>query len=48
MLLEYAAGSTVIVDAQNILTDEKAANLHAAGCRLIGVGKGHWRKRGYQ
>lgn len=37
-----------IVDSQNIISDEKAEALHNAGCRLSGVGKGHWRKRGYQ
>ena len=35
------------VDAQNIISDASAAALHLAGCRVIGVGKGHWRKRGY-
>lgn len=38
----------LIVDAQNVLSDPKAQALHEAGCRLAGVGKGHWRKRGYQ
>ena len=38
----------LIVDAQNIISDEKAKALHDAGCQLLGVGKGHWRKRGYQ
>lgn len=37
-----------IVDAQDIISDEKANSLHEGGCRLLGVGKGHWRKRGYQ
>ena len=37
-----------LVDAANVLSDEKAGALHAAGHRLMGVGKGHWRKRGYQ
>jgi UDP-N-acetyl-D-glucosamine dehydrogenase len=36
-----------IVDAQNILTDESAKILVDGGCRLLGVGKGHWRKNGY-
>ncbi|NER87928.1 nucleotide sugar dehydrogenase [Moorena sp. SIO3A2] len=43
-----ALSSPVLVDAQNIITDEKAELLHDAGCRLLGVGKGHWRTRGYQ
>jgi nucleotide sugar dehydrogenase len=37
-----------IVDANNVLTDATAAALHAGGARLLGVGKGHWRRRGYQ
>jgi nucleotide sugar dehydrogenase len=37
-----------IVDAQNILSDQTAGALRAAGWRLAGVGKGHWRARGYQ
>jgi nucleotide sugar dehydrogenase len=36
-----------LVDAQNVLTDLKARWLHARGCRLLGVGKGHWRASGY-
>lgn len=36
-----------IVDAQNIITDEQASLLHKSGCRLLGVGKGHWRSLGY-
>jgi nucleotide sugar dehydrogenase len=37
-----------IVDAQNIISDEKAFKLNDSGCRLAGVGKGHWRKEGLQ
>lgn len=37
-----------IVDARNIVNDKKAEALHNAGCRLLGVGKGHWRKKGFQ
>lgn len=37
----------VIVDAQNIISDANAGELHEAGYRLLGVGKGHWRKWGY-
>ena len=36
-----------VVDAQDVLTDEKAHALHEAGRRVAGVGKGHWRARGY-
>jgi UDP-N-acetyl-D-glucosamine dehydrogenase len=35
-----------MVDAQNLLTDAKAVWLHESGCRVVGVGKGHWRKQG--
>lgn len=41
-------GELLLVDAQNIIQDEIAHELHAAGCRLLGVGKGHWRKKGLQ
>ena len=47
-LLKYSSTHPAIVDAQNILSDETAAYLNSEGCRLLGVGKGHWRKRGYQ
>jgi UDP-N-acetyl-D-glucosamine dehydrogenase len=36
----------LIVDANNVLTDAVALALHQAGCRLLGVGKGHWRSKG--
>jgi UDP-N-acetyl-D-glucosamine dehydrogenase len=38
----------LIVDANNVLADSVAAALHQAGCRLLGVGKGHWRSQGLQ
>ncbi len=47
-MLRAAQAPLLIVDAQNMLSDTDAATLHAAGCRLAGVGKGHWRKRGYE
>jgi UDP-N-acetyl-D-glucosamine dehydrogenase len=31
-----------VVDANNVLTDDVARELHARGVRLIGIGKGHW------
>jgi len=37
----------LVVDANNVLDDTKAASLHGRGHRLLGVGKGHWKKRGY-
>jgi UDPglucose 6-dehydrogenase len=36
-----------LVDAANVISDDVAAALHAGGHRLMGVGKGHWRKKGY-
>jgi nucleotide sugar dehydrogenase len=47
-LLASVAAPPLVVDAQNVIADGTAAELHAGGCRLLGVGKGHWRKRGYQ
>lgn len=37
-----------VIDAFDVITDETAADLHAAGIRVAGVGKGHWRKLGYE
>lgn len=36
-----------VVDAQNVLDDDRARRLHERGIRVAGVGKGHWRKLGY-
>jgi UDP-N-acetyl-D-glucosamine dehydrogenase len=36
----------LIVDANNVLSDATAHALHRTGCRLLGVGKGHWRRAG--
>jgi UDP-N-acetyl-D-mannosaminuronate dehydrogenase len=33
----------VLLDTQDIVDDAKAAELRAAGLKVIGVGKGHWR-----
>lgn len=38
----------LIVDANNVISDALARDLHAKGCRVLGVGKGHWRKWGLQ
>jgi UDP-N-acetyl-D-glucosamine dehydrogenase len=46
-LLSVAGTVPIIVDANNIISDEKASRLYGAGCRLHGVGKGHWRRLGY-
>jgi nucleotide sugar dehydrogenase len=34
----------VVLDTQDIVSDAKADELRAAGLRVIGVGKGHWRR----
>jgi UDP-N-acetyl-D-glucosamine dehydrogenase len=47
-LIQYVGGDFYVVDAQNVLHDAKAKYLHSAGCRLAGVGKGHWRKQEFQ
>jgi nucleotide sugar dehydrogenase len=46
-LLACLDGNAFVVDAQDVLTDAKAQLLHEAGRRVIGVGKGHWRKNHY-
>jgi nucleotide sugar dehydrogenase len=38
----------VLVDAQNVLGDATARSLHECGHKLLGVGKGHWRKWGFE
>jgi nucleotide sugar dehydrogenase len=45
-LTRHVGRSAFLVDAQNIVSDETAVELHAAGWQVLGVGKGHWRKRG--
>jgi UDP-N-acetyl-D-glucosamine dehydrogenase len=47
-LVEQLAPQAFVVDAQNILSDEKAAVLRQAGHRILGVGKGHWRVMEYE
>jgi UDP-N-acetyl-D-glucosamine dehydrogenase len=46
-LAELVGAPGWVVDAQNMLGDEDAQRLHAAGWRVSGVGKGHWRAAGY-
>jgi len=48
ILLDWASRPLAVIDGQNVINDEKAEILNNAGCRVAGVGKGHWRKRGYQ
>jgi nucleotide sugar dehydrogenase len=47
-LLALTARPVALLDATNVITDENARLLHNRGCRLLGVGKGHWRRRGYE
>lgn len=46
-ILGRAGKKPFLVDAQNIINDKKAEELRKRGCRLSGVGKGHWRKKNY-
>jgi UDP-N-acetyl-D-glucosamine dehydrogenase len=48
LLTERAGKPLALVDATNCISDEQADQLHRTGWRILGVGKGHWRKRGYQ
>jgi nucleotide sugar dehydrogenase len=43
----FARDGRFLVDAQNVISDASAQLLHGRGWRVIGVGKGHWRKLGY-
>jgi nucleotide sugar dehydrogenase len=45
--LRWCPAPPLVVDAQNVLSDATAEALFAAGGRVLGVGKGHWRTRGY-
>jgi UDP-N-acetyl-D-glucosamine dehydrogenase len=44
-LIQSVGRPGFVVDAQNVVSDSAAEELHAAGWRVFGVGKGHWRKR---
>ena len=46
--LEHLPRPAALVDAQNVVTDVAAERLRALGWQLAGVGKGHWRRKGYQ
>ncbi len=35
----------LIIDANNLINDEKANDLIARGIKVVGVGKGHWNKK---
>jgi UDP-N-acetyl-D-glucosamine dehydrogenase len=47
-LAALAGRASALVDTQNIVGDPMAAELVAAGWRVAGVGKGHWRAAGYE
>ena len=46
-LLAAGPQLTFVIDAQNVINDETAARLHQNRIRVAGVGKGHWRKLGF-
>ena len=48
VLLSSARSPLFLVDANNVMSDEKARVFYDNGWCLLGVGKGHWRKQGYQ
>lgn len=41
-ILSILHGVRVIIDANNIITDDNARKLSKKGVKMIGVGKGHW------
>lgn len=45
-ILYLLNGVKVIIDANNIISDEKAKELSESGVKMIGVGKGHWKNLG--
>jgi UDP-N-acetyl-D-glucosamine dehydrogenase len=47
-IIEQCPLGTCIVDAQDVVPDEKAGTIVNHGRRVVGVGKGHWRRRGYE
>jgi UDP-N-acetyl-D-glucosamine dehydrogenase len=47
-LADALAPHAFVVDAQDVVTDDKAEALHSTGCRILGVGKGHWRVKRYE
>lgn len=44
--IDATPGGAFFVDANNILNDHQAGGLHRTGRRVLGVGKGHWRRQG--
>jgi UDP-N-acetyl-D-mannosaminuronate dehydrogenase len=43
-ILAILPGVKIIVDANNIISDEKARQLAANGVKMIGIGKGQWEQ----
>jgi len=43
-ILKKCINLKVLVDAFNIIDDDKAKLISKKGIKLIGVGKGHWKK----
>lgn len=41
-IIEFVSGATIILDANNIISDEVAKELVSRGMLVVGVGKGHW------
>ena len=37
----------IVIDAANVLNDQFAEALRSKECRVAGVGKGHWREKGW-
>jgi len=42
-ILSFLPGVKIIIDANNIISDDAAKTLSRRGIKMIGVGKGHWR-----
>lgn len=40
----FSPNLSVVIDANNVLTDETALALQNSGISIIGVGKGHWQR----
>jgi hypothetical protein len=42
VFFKLAGKPRVVIDANNVLSDEKARTLSKEGVLVVGVGKGHW------
>lgn len=47
-MLEILKGVKVIIDANNIISDNTAKRLSEKGVKMIGIGKGHWINSGWR